>query len=251
MFSNPRLSLNRELSLNGQDDHDRQGLNALNQNRPNGHNEQGGQDMRDGQIRPNDQNGQGEQDNADDQMRPNDQNGQGRQDNGDDQMRPNGRNLQIRNMQGHEQREVGVNGQQRPYRPQNYLGERYDRPEDWVHIDANTRIHIDIWESMRAKSDSKFVRELARCLWSDEILRQKCLDVIRANRGREINDVQFRNAITPQKVQIIKDCLYNKITDSGIEGRLRNARVNKYWKYLSAKIYDVRRNLQDELNPNQ
>lgn len=90
--------------------------------------------MRDGQIRPNDQNGQGEQDNRDDQMRPNDQNGQGGQDNGDDQMRPNGRNLQIRNMQGYEQREVGVNGQQHPYRPQNYLGERYDRPEDWVCV---------------------------------------------------------------------------------------------------------------------
>lgn len=82
-----------------------------------------------------------------------------------------------------------------------------------MHIDANTRIHIDIWESIRAKSDSKFVRELARCLWSDEILRQKCLDVIRANRGREINDVQFRNALTPQKVQIIKGNKIFKLYD--------------------------------------
>lgn len=69
-----------------------------------------------------------------------------------------------------------------------------------MYIDENTEIHIDIWKTMKMKSDFKFVRELAQILRGDEVLRDKSLNVIRANKGIQEGLVLASHAF-------VQDCL--------------------------------------------
>ncbi|XP_043462091.1 uncharacterized protein LOC122498436 [Leptopilina heterotoma] len=47
---------------------------------------------------------------------------------------------------------------------------------DQVHVGENVHIHLDVWESMKLKNDSKFVKELAVKIWGREGLQKKCLN---------------------------------------------------------------------------
>ena len=68
-------------------------------------------------------------------------------------------------------------------------------------------MHVDIWETIRRKSDSKFVKDLAHHIWGIAALGKKCLDEKRTNRNID-HEVRMMNTLTPSKYQLIKGTFF-------------------------------------------
>ena len=74
-----------------------------------------------------------------------------------------------------------------------------------VYLGENISIHIDIWETMLAKNDSKFVRDLAEVIWDREVLKNKFLQVKRVNQDPEnCSPNSLRTELTPKKYELLK-----------------------------------------------
>lgn len=127
----------------------------------------------------------------------------------------------------------------------NYVGRRVENDKDWVYVMDDKKVHVDLWESISAKNDSRFIRELAQILWGTDVLKQRCLDPQRANKYKKPNE-EPRLPLTPKKLEVLKNCVYNKITNAGITGKQRAARMKKISKHLRDKLYDVRRNSEKD-----
>ncbi|XP_043474495.1 uncharacterized protein LOC122506413 [Leptopilina heterotoma] len=102
-------------------------------------------------------------------------------------------------------------------------------------IGENIGVHIDTWEVIIRKGDSIFVRELMEILWGRKSLKLKCLDEKRANKGK----FRDRTALEPEKKALIKDLLYEKITQADVTGYARKMRMSKLSRYMSLKLSDV------------
>ena len=61
---------------------------------------------------------------------------------------------------------------------------------------------MDVWETMKTHTDSRFVREVAQKLWGKKGLKQRRLNPQMANKGNE--NAEFRLPHTPEKYEILK-----------------------------------------------
>lgn len=105
-----------------------------------------------------------------------------------------------------------------------------------IHVGFGHYIHEDIWDTMLRKNDSKFIKELCTVYYGTEGLKKKCMDKSRVHVNRE-----SREEISPERLELMSDLLYKKITDSGVKGYKRQFRLNKMGDYISDKLYDVQR----------
>ncbi|XP_043470872.1 uncharacterized protein LOC122504055 [Leptopilina heterotoma] len=98
-------------------------------------------------------------------------------------------------------------------------------------------VHVDVWEAIIRKNDSVFVRSLLGLIWGKENLRNKCLCEKRANKD---NTGERKTKLTPEKRQLVKDLLYEKITSSGVDAHSRNVRMAKLSRTMTLTISDER-----------
>ncbi|XP_051156779.1 uncharacterized protein LOC127278887 [Leptopilina boulardi] len=96
---------------------------------------------------------------------------------------------------------------------------------------------MDVWQSIKTQRDSQFVKDLAEIIWGTTTLQKRCLDSSKLTYDKE------RKQLTPEKCKIIINHLQNKVTESKVTGCKRLSRVNKFWSYMTEKIYDSRRKL--------
>ena len=79
-----------------------------------------------------------------------------------------------------------------------------------MYLGENITVHIDVWESMLAKNDSKFVKDLAGVIWDREELKNKCLQAKRANQNKEnLPQNSLRTELTPRKYELLKGMIKN------------------------------------------
>ena len=64
-------------------------------------------------------------------------------------------------------------------------------------------MHVDVWETILKKNDSKFVKDLAVHVWGTSTLQNKCLHAARANKNIR-DEESIRNTLTPTKYKLIK-----------------------------------------------
>ncbi|XP_043470910.1 uncharacterized protein LOC122504077 [Leptopilina heterotoma] len=111
-----------------------------------------------------------------------------------------------------------------------------------IHLDENTKIHVNVLEQMKSLNDSKFVREVAQKIWGTEKLKMRCLSPRRANKGKQDGpEEELRKPLTPVKYQLLQDCLDNKLVEEKVKPKQRAKRMLQVSTYMRAKLYDVRR----------
>ncbi|XP_043461950.1 uncharacterized protein LOC122498330 [Leptopilina heterotoma] len=114
--------------------------------------------------------------------------------------------------------------------------------ENKIHLGLNYFIHEDLWDVMKRKDDSKFIRDLSLIFWGNEKLKYKCLDKARL-RGTAHGSNE-RQELTPEKFKLLEDLLYEKLKSNKITGVKRQTRMRLIGTHISAKIRDVRRLLK-------
>ena len=70
-----------------------------------------------------------------------------------------------------------------------------------VHLGLNYHVHRDVWDTMKRKNDSKFVRDLSQIFWGTETLKYKCQD---KSKIKNTNGNSIREELTPKKVGLIQ-----------------------------------------------
>lgn len=67
---------------------------------------------------------------------------------------------------------------------------------------CDKRVHVDIWEGMRARNDSRFVRDLSQVLWGTETLKKRCLNAEKANKYMQPGE-EARVPLSPEKLEVL------------------------------------------------
>lgn len=112
-------------------------------------------------------------------------------------------------------------------------------------IHLGDRVFIDRlqWNLINMQqNDSRFVKQMGVAIWGEEALKDRSVTGAACNAKKNTPEYELaKPPLSPHKVEVIRDCLKDRLKREGASSDEIHLRVKKVNKYLCEKIMDLNR----------
>ncbi|TKS74580.1 BEN domain-containing protein 5 [Collichthys lucidus] len=93
------------------------------------------------------------------------------------------------------------------------------------------------------KGDSKFTKNLAVMIWGTETLKNRSVTGVATKKKK---DALPKPPLSPSKLKIVRECLYDRVSQETADSAEITQRLSKVNKYICEKIMDINKSIKNE-----
>ncbi|XP_046870484.1 BEN domain-containing protein 5 isoform X2 [Hypomesus transpacificus] len=113
-----------------------------------------------------------------------------------------------------------------------------------VHLGGGTWVEEDKWHQLqRTQGDSKFTKNLAVMIWGTETLKNRSVTGVATKKKK---DALPKPPLSPSKLKIVRECLYDRVSQETADSAEITQRLSKVNKYICEKIMDINKSIKNE-----
>ncbi|XP_064415857.1 BEN domain-containing protein 5 [Latimeria chalumnae] len=124
------------------------------------------------------------------------------------------------------------------------LMEKYTIENGKVHLGSNIWVDQDKWYQLQlTQGDSKFTKNLAVMIWGTDVLKNRSVTGVATKKKK---DAVAKPPLSPHKLSVVRECVYDRISQETVDETEIAQRVSKVNKYICEKIMDINKSLKNE-----
>lgn len=113
-----------------------------------------------------------------------------------------------------------------------------------VHLGAGIWVEEEKWHQLqRTQGDSKFTKNLAVMIWGTETLKNRSVTGVATKKKK---DALPKPPLSPSKLKIVRECLYDRVSQETADSAEITQRLSKVNKYICEKIMDINKSIKNE-----
>ncbi|XP_023859709.1 BEN domain-containing protein 5 isoform X4 [Salvelinus sp. IW2-2015] len=113
-----------------------------------------------------------------------------------------------------------------------------------VHLGGGIWVQEEKWHQLqRTQGDSKFTKNLAVMIWGTETLKNRSVTGVATKKKK---DALPKPPLSPSKLKIVRECLYDRVSQETADGAEITQRLAKVNKYICEKIMDINKSIKNE-----
>nr|XP_046208744.1 BEN domain-containing protein 5-like isoform X2 [Oncorhynchus gorbuscha] len=113
-----------------------------------------------------------------------------------------------------------------------------------VHLGGGIWVQEEKWHQLqRTQGDSKFTKNLAVMIWGTETLKNRSVTGVATKKKK---DALPKPPLSPSKLKIVRECLYDRVSQETADGAEITQRLSKVNKYICEKIMDINKSIKNE-----
>ncbi|XP_028299687.1 BEN domain-containing protein 5 isoform X2 [Gouania willdenowi] len=113
-----------------------------------------------------------------------------------------------------------------------------------VHLGAGIWVEEEKWYQLqRTQGDSKFTKNLAVMIWGTETLKNRSVTGVATKKKK---DALPKPPLSPSKLKIVRECLYDRVSQETADSAEITQRLSKVNKYICEKIMDINKSIKNE-----
>ncbi|XP_021459708.2 BEN domain-containing protein 5 [Oncorhynchus mykiss] len=113
-----------------------------------------------------------------------------------------------------------------------------------VHLGGGIWVQEDKWHQLqRTQGDSKFTKNLAVMIWGTETLKNRSVTGVATKKKK---DALPKPPLSPSKLKIVRECLYDRVSQETADSTEITQRLSKVNKYICEKIMDINKSIKNE-----
>ncbi|KAM4628652.1 BEN domain-containing protein 5 [Polymixia lowei] len=120
----------------------------------------------------------------------------------------------------------------------------YTCNEGKVHLGGGIWVEEEKWHQLqRTQGDSKFTKNLAVMIWGTETLKNRSVTGVATKKKK---DALPKPPLSPSKLKIVRECLYDRVSQETADSAEITQRLSKVNKYICEKIMDINKSIKNE-----
>ncbi|XP_041913466.1 BEN domain-containing protein 5 isoform X3 [Alosa sapidissima] len=113
-----------------------------------------------------------------------------------------------------------------------------------VHLGGGIWVEEEKWHQLqRTQGDSKFTKNLAVMIWGTETLKNRSVTGVATKKKK---DALPKPPLSPSKLKIVRECLYDRVSQETADSAEITQRLSKVNKYICEKIMDINKSIKNE-----
>ncbi|KAM9796646.1 BEN domain-containing protein 5 isoform X1 [Syngnathus typhle] len=113
-----------------------------------------------------------------------------------------------------------------------------------VHLGGGIWVEEEKWHQLqRTQGDSKFTKNLAVMIWGTETLKNRSVTGVATKKKK---DALPKPPLSPSKLKIVRECLYDRVSQETANSAEITQRLSKVNKYICEKIMDINKSIKNE-----
>ncbi|XP_058887524.1 BEN domain-containing protein 5 isoform X2 [Acipenser ruthenus] len=113
-----------------------------------------------------------------------------------------------------------------------------------VHLGGGIWVDEEKWHQLqRTQGDSKFTKNLAVMIWGTETLKNRSVTGVATKKKK---DALPKPPLSPSKLKIVRECLYDRVSQETADSAEITQRLSKVNKYICEKIMDINKSIKNE-----
>ncbi|XP_066547735.1 BEN domain-containing protein 5 [Amia ocellicauda] len=113
-----------------------------------------------------------------------------------------------------------------------------------VHLGGGIWVEEEKWYQLqRTQGDSKFTKNLAVMIWGTETLKNRSVTGVATKKKK---DALPKPPLSPSKLKIVRECLYDRVSQETADSAEITQRLSKVNKYICEKIMDINKSIKNE-----
>ncbi|XP_071010259.1 BEN domain-containing protein 5-like isoform X1 [Oncorhynchus clarkii lewisi] len=113
-----------------------------------------------------------------------------------------------------------------------------------VHLGGGIWVQEEKWHQLqRTQGDSKFTKNLAVMIWGTETLKNRSVTGVATKKKK---DALPKPPLSPSKLKIVRECLYDRVSQETADSTEITQRLSKVNKYICEKIMDINKSIKNE-----
>eukprot|EP00063_Salmo_salar_P097261 XP_014072096.1 PREDICTED: BEN domain-containing protein 5-like isoform X5 [Salmo salar] len=113
-----------------------------------------------------------------------------------------------------------------------------------VHLGGGIWVQEEKWHQLqRTQGDSKFTKNLAVMIWGTETLKNRSVTGVATKKKK---DALPKPPLSPSKLKIVRECLYDRVSQETADSAEITQRLSKVNKYICEKIMDINKSIKNE-----
>ncbi|XP_058891066.1 BEN domain-containing protein 5-like isoform X2 [Acipenser ruthenus] len=113
-----------------------------------------------------------------------------------------------------------------------------------VHLGGGIWVDEEKWHQLqRTQGDSKFTKNLAVMIWGTETLKNRSVTGVATKKKK---DALPKPPLSPSKLKIVRECLYDRVSQETVDSAEITQRLSKVNKYICEKIMDINKSIKNE-----
>ncbi|KAG2463988.1 BEN domain-containing protein 5 [Polypterus senegalus] len=113
-----------------------------------------------------------------------------------------------------------------------------------VHLGGGIWVDEEKWHQLqRTQGDSKFTKNLAVMIWGTETLKNRSVTGVATKKKK---DALPKPPLSPSKLKIVRECLFDRISQETADSAEITQRLSKVNKYICEKIMDINKSIKNE-----
>ncbi|XP_028857747.1 BEN domain-containing protein 5 isoform X2 [Denticeps clupeoides] len=113
-----------------------------------------------------------------------------------------------------------------------------------VHLGGGIWVEEEKWHQLqRTQGDSKFTKNLAVLIWGTETLKNRSVTGVATKKKK---DALPKPPLSPSKLKIVRECLYDRVSQETADSAEITQRLSKVNKYICEKIMDINKSIKNE-----
>ncbi|KAJ4943492.1 hypothetical protein JOQ06_005992 [Pogonophryne albipinna] len=124
------------------------------------------------------------------------------------------------------------------------IGLTYATCAESVHLGGGIWVEEEKWHQLqRTQGDSKFTKNLAVMIWGTETLKNRSVTGVATKKKK---DALPKPPLSPSKLKIVRECLYDRVSQETADSAEITQRLSKVNKYICEKIMDINKSIKNE-----